>query len=93
MRRSRSTMSFLSMEKSREPLDLGPCIGTSSGSAVKRRFSGTPLLPPLASRYASIGDTSRVLEPERGRVVFTIEECAPSGLKDPSVTRYEVESQ
>ncbi|XP_060089094.1 cAMP-specific 3',5'-cyclic phosphodiesterase 4C-like [Heteronotia binoei] len=88
MRRSRTTMSFLSMEKSREPLDLGPCVVASSTSAVKRRFSGTPLLPPLAGRHVATTDLSQ--EPEHGRVVFTIEEDTSEGAKDHHVASFEV---
>ncbi|KAL8177921.1 UNVERIFIED_CONTAM: hypothetical protein K2H54_023521 [Gekko kuhli] len=85
MRRSRTAMSFLSMERSREPLDLGPGIGASSSSEVKRRFSGTPLLPPLACRHTVTGDLSR--EPEHGRVVFTIEENTSGGTEAHIGTR------
>ncbi|XP_039190619.1 cAMP-specific 3',5'-cyclic phosphodiesterase 4C-like isoform X2 [Crotalus tigris] len=87
MRRSRTTMSFLSMEKSREQLDLGTCIGALSGGAIKRRFSGTPLLPPLASRHATISDLSHGPELEHCRVVFTIEESAPAEVKDSNLIR------
>nr|XP_020636712.1 cAMP-specific 3',5'-cyclic phosphodiesterase 4C isoform X3 [Pogona vitticeps] len=88
MRRSRTTLSFLSMERSREQLDLGPWLGATPGSAIKRRFSGTPLLPPLSSRHIALVD-----DLEKGdRVVFTIEESAPTGVNDPKDVSFELEN-
>ncbi|XP_035169023.1 cAMP-specific 3',5'-cyclic phosphodiesterase 4C-like [Oxyura jamaicensis] len=71
MRRSRTALPFLSAERCRDAAEAapsGPGPGPVSG-AVRRRFSGTPLLPPLGCRGA---------EPEAPRVVFTIEESGPS---------------
>lgn len=52
-----------------EAVPSGPGPGSLPG-AIRRRFSGTPLLPPLGCRGAP--------EPEGSRVVFTIEESGPS---------------
>lgn len=52
-----------------EAVPSGPGPGSLPG-AVRRRFSGTPLLPPLGCRGGP--------EPEGSRVVFTIEESGPS---------------
>ncbi|XP_075719222.1 3',5'-cyclic-AMP phosphodiesterase 4C-like [Rhinoderma darwinii] len=71
MRRSR-TMSFLTNERSRESFDSNSCSASPSLSIIKRRYSGTPQLPPLTHRQT--GDHGKS-EPETGsRVVFTIEE-------------------
>ncbi|XP_046789944.1 cAMP-specific 3',5'-cyclic phosphodiesterase 4C-like isoform X2 [Gallus gallus] len=72
MRRSRTALPFLSAERCRdasEAVPSGPGPGSLPG-AVRRRFSGTPLLPPLGCRGGP--------EPEGSRVVFTIEESGPS---------------
>ncbi|XP_077187977.1 3',5'-cyclic-AMP phosphodiesterase 4C isoform X2 [Paroedura picta] len=90
MRRSRTTMSFLSMERSREPLDLGLCIGVPSNSAVKRRYSGTPLLPPLARRHPAIEDLSQELV--HGSVVFTLEENVPGVPEDHRLSSFDIEN-
>ncbi|XP_028569499.2 3',5'-cyclic-AMP phosphodiesterase 4C-like isoform X2 [Podarcis muralis] len=92
MRRSRTTVSFLSMERSREQLDLGPGVGALPGNAVKRRFSGTLLLPPLVSRHVAGGDLSRAPEPEHSRVVFTIEETAPASTEGTSLMSFDLEN-
>ncbi|KAJ7423277.1 cAMP-specific 3',5'-cyclic phosphodiesterase 4D [Willisornis vidua] len=57
-----------------EAAPSGPGPGAAVG-AVRRRFSGTPLLPPLGCRLA---EAARGPEPEGARVVFTIEESGPS---------------
>lgn len=55
-------------------------------SAIKRRYSGTPQLPPLTHRQGG-GDSGKS-EPESGsRVVFTIEEIETGEYEDP-VTNY-----
>ncbi|XP_053319953.1 cAMP-specific 3',5'-cyclic phosphodiesterase 4C-like [Spea bombifrons] len=84
MRRSR-TMSFLTNEKSRESFDFSSYSNVPSLSAIKRRFSGTPQLPPLTHRQA--GDPGKS-DPETGsRVVFTIEEIEP-GIYEDTVPDY-----
>ncbi|KAE8632004.1 hypothetical protein XENTR_v10001392, partial [Xenopus tropicalis] len=79
MRRSR-TMSFLTNERSRETYDLNAYPIVPSLSAIKRRFSGTPQLPPLYHRQ---GNDNSKPEPESGRVVFTIEEIDLGTYDDP----------
>lgn len=77
MRRSRTALPFLGTERCRDPAEAapsGPGPGAAVG-AVRRRFSGTPLLPPLGCRLA---EAARAPEPEAARVVFTIEESGPS---------------
>ncbi|XP_073492973.1 3',5'-cyclic-AMP phosphodiesterase 4C isoform X1 [Phyllobates terribilis] len=71
MRRSR-TMSFLTNERSREAFDLSSNCVSPSMSAIKRRYSGTPQLPPLTHRQT--GDLSKSDSETSSRVVFTIEE-------------------
>ncbi|XP_054434699.1 3',5'-cyclic-AMP phosphodiesterase 4C isoform X1 [Pteronotus mesoamericanus] len=68
MRRSRTALSFLLSEHVRESVDSGSGPVSPLGSGVIwRRFSGTPLLPPLSSRLGPPGET----EPSAS-VVFTI---------------------
>ncbi|KAF6096034.1 phosphodiesterase 4C [Phyllostomus discolor] len=68
MRRSRTALSFLLSEHVRESVDSGSHPASPLGSGVIwRRFSGTPLLPPLSSRLGPSGET----EPNAS-VVFTI---------------------
>ncbi|XP_014115739.1 PREDICTED: nascent polypeptide-associated complex subunit alpha, muscle-specific form-like [Pseudopodoces humilis] len=67
----------VSRQRCRDPSEAapsGPGPGAAVG-AVRRRFSGTPLLPPLGCRLA---EAARAPEPEAARVVFTIEESGPS---------------
>ncbi|XP_040273742.1 cAMP-specific 3',5'-cyclic phosphodiesterase 4C isoform X1 [Bufo bufo] len=71
MRRSR-TMSFLTNERSRETLDFSSYSISPSLSAIKRRYSGTPQLPPLTHRQT--GDPGKSEPENNSRVVFTIEE-------------------
>uniref|UniRef100_A0A8B9V1N0 3',5'-cyclic-AMP phosphodiesterase n=1 Tax=Anas zonorhyncha TaxID=75864 RepID=A0A8B9V1N0_9AVES len=65
-----------------EAAPSGPGPGPVSG-AVRRRFSGTPLLPPLGCRGA---------EPEPPRVVFTIEESGPSSGDEAEPPRFDLEN-
>ncbi|XP_060237953.1 cAMP-specific 3',5'-cyclic phosphodiesterase 4C isoform X11 [Meriones unguiculatus] len=68
MKRSGTALSFLLSERVREPADSGAAPASPlGGGVIRRRFSGTLLLPPLSSRLGSSG------EAESGaRVVFTI---------------------
>uniref|UniRef100_A0A670KL41 Phosphodiesterase n=1 Tax=Podarcis muralis TaxID=64176 RepID=A0A670KL41_PODMU len=79
-------------QRSREQLDLGPGVGALPGNAVKRRFSGTLLLPPLVSRHVAGSDLSRAPEPEHGRVVFTIEETALASTEGTSLMSFDLEN-
>lgn len=69
----------VSPQRCRDATDIAPSgPGTGPGTAVgavRRRFSGSPLLPPLGCRLA---EGARGPEPEGTRVVFTIEESGPS---------------
>ncbi|XP_074158635.1 3',5'-cyclic-AMP phosphodiesterase 4C isoform X1 [Sminthopsis crassicaudata] len=77
MRRSRTSASFLPNERAREAAESSPAGSFGSG-AVRRRFSGTPQLPPLTWRHGPVGEAARALEPEASaRVVFSIEERVP----------------
>nr|KAF6349633.1 phosphodiesterase 4C [Myotis myotis] len=68
MRRSGTALSFLLSEQVRESVDSSSAPVSPRGSGVIwRRFSGTPLLPPLSSRLRPPGET----EPS-SCVVFTI---------------------
>ncbi|KAG3279931.1 phosphodiesterase 4C [Ictidomys tridecemlineatus] len=67
MRRSRTSLSFLMTERARESADSGLAPMSPCG-AVRRRFSGTPLLPPLSSRLGSPGEVE-----SSACVVFTID--------------------
>ncbi|KAG6927761.1 hypothetical protein G0U57_009327 [Chelydra serpentina] len=87
MRRSRTALSFLSMERSRDSPDLGTYSAAPHVNAIKRRFSGTPLLPPLACRHVALSEAGRTPEPEGPRVVFTIEESRPSSGQEPGILR------
>ncbi|TFK06516.1 zinc finger protein 354C-like protein [Platysternon megacephalum] len=87
MRRSRTALSFLSMERSRDSPELGTCGAAPHMNAIKRRFSGTPLLPPLACRHVVLSEAGRPPEPEGPRVVFTIEESGPSSGQEPGFLR------
>ncbi|XP_075759034.1 3',5'-cyclic-AMP phosphodiesterase 4C isoform X2 [Pelodiscus sinensis] len=89
MQRSRTVLSFLSMERSRDSPDLGTCSAAPYANAIKRRFSGTPLLPPLACRHVEPGEAGRPPEPEGSRVVFTIEESRPSSSQE---LRFDIEN-
>ncbi|XP_037362060.1 cAMP-specific 3',5'-cyclic phosphodiesterase 4C [Talpa occidentalis] len=69
MRRSGTALSFLLSERARESADSGSApVSPLSTGVIRRRFSGTPLLPPLSSRLGSPGETD-----PSPRVVFTIE--------------------
>ncbi|XP_030396207.1 cAMP-specific 3',5'-cyclic phosphodiesterase 4C isoform X2 [Gopherus evgoodei] len=92
MRRSRTALSFLSMERSRDSPDLGSCSAAPHMNAIKRRFSGTPLLPPLACRHVALSEAGRPPEPEGPRVVFTIEESRPSSGQEPGFLRFDIEN-
>ncbi|XP_021234401.1 cAMP-specific 3',5'-cyclic phosphodiesterase 4C isoform X6 [Numida meleagris] len=88
MRRSRTALPFLSVERCRDaaeaiPVGPGPGPGSVPG-AVRRRFSGTPLLPPLGCRGGP--------EPEGSRVVFTIEESGPSSGDEADPPRFDLEN-
>ncbi|EMP24077.1 hypothetical protein UY3_18714 [Chelonia mydas] len=73
--------------RSRDSPDLGNCSTAPHVNAIKRRFSGTPLLPPLACRHVALSEASRPPEPEGPRVVFTIEESRPSSSQEPGFLR------
>lgn len=77
----------LSPQRSRDAADLGSCGAAPPVNAIKRRFSGTPLLPPLACRHGALGEAGRAPEPEAARVVFTIEERGPSGGEELGILR------
>ncbi|XP_074834274.1 3',5'-cyclic-AMP phosphodiesterase 4C isoform X2 [Carettochelys insculpta] len=82
MRRSRTALSFLSMERCRDAPDLGPVSAAPPVGAIKRRFSGTPLLPPLACRHGELSEAGRAPEPAGPLVVFTIEESRPGSSQE-----------
>ncbi|KAL9824217.1 LOW QUALITY PROTEIN: 3',5'-cyclic-AMP phosphodiesterase 4C-like [Geothlypis trichas] len=91
MRRSRTALPFLGAERCRDPAEAapsGPGPGAAVG-AVRRRFSGTPLLPPLGCRLA---EAARAPEPEAARVVFTIEESGPSSGDESEPPRFDLEN-
>ncbi|XP_042650456.1 cAMP-specific 3',5'-cyclic phosphodiesterase 4C isoform X2 [Tyto alba] len=75
MRRSRTALPFLGAERCRDAAEAAPSGPGAALGAVRRRFSGSPLLPPLGCRLA---EGARGPEPEATRVVFTIEESGPS---------------
>ncbi|XP_052656848.1 cAMP-specific 3',5'-cyclic phosphodiesterase 4C isoform X4 [Harpia harpyja] len=95
MRRSRTALPFLGAERCRDATDTapsGPAPGPGPGpavGAVRRRFSGTPLLPPLGCRLA---EAARGPEPEGTRVVFTIEESGPSSGDESEPPRFDLEN-
>ncbi|XP_037242152.1 cAMP-specific 3',5'-cyclic phosphodiesterase 4C isoform X4 [Falco rusticolus] len=91
MRRSRTALPFLGAERCRDAADAapsGPGAGAAVG-AVRRRFSGSPLLPPLGCRLA---EAARGPEPEGTRVVFTIEESGPSSGEESEPPRFDLEN-
>ncbi|KAM9515923.1 3',5'-cyclic-AMP phosphodiesterase 4C isoform 2-T2 [Guaruba guarouba] len=91
MRRSRTALPFLGAERSRDAADAAPS-GAGAGAAlgaVRRRFSGSPLLPPLGCRLA---EAARGPQPEGSRVVFTIEESGPSSGDEAEPPRFDLEN-
>uniref|UniRef100_F6T003 3',5'-cyclic-AMP phosphodiesterase n=1 Tax=Monodelphis domestica TaxID=13616 RepID=F6T003_MONDO len=95
MRRSRTAASFLPNERAREAAELGAAgVGPPGSSAVRRRFSGTPQLPPLTWRHGPVGEAARALEPEASaRVVFSIEERVPErGGHPPTGGSFDLEN-
>lgn len=64
----------VSRQRCRDATEAAPSGPGAAVGAVRRRFSGSPLLPPLGCRLAE----ARGPEPEGNRVVFTIEESGPS---------------
>ncbi|XP_074784058.1 3',5'-cyclic-AMP phosphodiesterase 4C isoform X1 [Athene noctua] len=91
MRRSRTALPFLGAERCRDAVEAapsGPGPGAAVG-AVRRRFSGSPLLPPLGCRLA---EAARGPEPEAARVVFTIEESGPSSGDESEPPRFDLEN-
>uniref|UniRef100_A0A8C3JM53 Phosphodiesterase n=1 Tax=Calidris pygmaea TaxID=425635 RepID=A0A8C3JM53_9CHAR len=69
----------VSPQRCRDAAESAPSGPGAAVGAVRRRFSGTPLLPPLGYRLA---EAARGPEPEGARVVFTIEESGPSSGDD-----------
>lgn len=65
----------VSPQRCRDATEVAPSGPGAAVGAVRRRFSGTPLLPPLGCRLA---EAARCPETEGTRVVFTIEESGPS---------------
>ncbi|KAM6189432.1 3',5'-cyclic-AMP phosphodiesterase 4C isoform 1-T1 [Sarcoramphus papa] len=91
MRRSRTALPFLGAERCRDATEAapsGPGPGAAVG-AVRRRFSGSPLLPPLGCRLA---EAARGPEPEGARVVFTIEESGPSSGDESEPSRFDLQN-
>ncbi|XP_071583936.1 3',5'-cyclic-AMP phosphodiesterase 4C isoform X3 [Heliangelus exortis] len=89
MRRSRTALSFLGAERCRDSAEAAPSGPVPVIGAVRRRFSGSPLLPPLGCRWA---EGSRGPEPEAARVVFTIEESGPSSGDEAEPPRFDLEN-
>lgn len=76
-------VSPLSPQRVRESVDSGLAPISPLGSGlVRRRFSGTPLLPPLSSRLGTPGEG----EPS-ARVVFTIEARGTEQSHSPGPSR------
>ncbi|XP_053754432.1 cAMP-specific 3',5'-cyclic phosphodiesterase 4C isoform X1 [Panthera pardus] len=88
MRRSGTALSFLLSERVRESVDSGLAPISPLGSGlVRRRFSGTPLLPPLSSRLGTPGEG----EPS-ARVVFTIEARGTEQSHSPGPSSFDLEN-
>nr|XP_060486621.1 cAMP-specific 3',5'-cyclic phosphodiesterase 4C isoform X1 [Panthera onca] len=88
MRRSGTALSFLLSERVRESVDSGSAPISPLGSGlVRRRFSGTPLLPPLSSRLGTPGEG----EPS-ARVVFTIEARGTEQSHSPGPSSFDLEN-
>ncbi|XP_040300862.1 3',5'-cyclic-AMP phosphodiesterase 4C isoform X1 [Herpailurus yagouaroundi] len=88
MRRSGTALSFLLSERVRESVDSGLAPLSPLGSGlVRRRFSGTPLLPPLSSRLGTPGEG----EPS-ARVVFTIEARGTEQSHSPGPSSFDLEN-
>ncbi|KAJ1085465.1 hypothetical protein NDU88_005597 [Pleurodeles waltl] len=71
--------------RSRESFDLNNTCLMPPLSAIKRRFSGAPQLPPLMHRQAAANEYGKAADTDQGsRVVFTIEETGPGSGYDDS---------
>lgn len=76
-------VSLLSPQRVRESVDSGLAPISPLGSGViRRRFSGTLLLPPLSTRLGTPGE----VEPS-ARVVFTIEARGTEQSHSPGPSR------
>ncbi|XP_005873928.1 PREDICTED: cAMP-specific 3',5'-cyclic phosphodiesterase 4C isoform X4 [Myotis brandtii] len=88
MRRSGTALSFLLSEQVRESVDSSSAPVSPRGSGVIwRRFSGTPLLPPLSSRLRPPGET----EPS-SCVVFTIGAQGTEQSHGPASSSFDLEN-
>ncbi|XP_059552190.1 cAMP-specific 3',5'-cyclic phosphodiesterase 4C isoform X3 [Myotis daubentonii] len=88
MRRSGTALSFLLSEQVRESVDSSSAPVSPRGSGVIwRRFSGTPLLPPLSSRLRPPGET----EPSSS-VVFTIGARGTEQSHGPASSSFDLEN-
>ncbi|XP_070272528.1 3',5'-cyclic-AMP phosphodiesterase 4C isoform X2 [Myotis yumanensis] len=88
MRRSGTALSFLLSEQVRESVDSSSAPVSPRGSGVIwRRFSGTPLLPPLSSRLRPPGET----EPS-SCVVFTIGARGTEQSHGPASSSFDLEN-
>ncbi|XP_027443175.1 cAMP-specific 3',5'-cyclic phosphodiesterase 4C isoform X1 [Zalophus californianus] len=88
MRRSGTALSFLLSERVRESVDSGLVPMSPLGSGViRRRFSGTPLLPPLSNRLGTPGE----VEPS-ACVVFTIEARGTEQSHNPDPGSFDLEN-
>ncbi|XP_036167603.1 cAMP-specific 3',5'-cyclic phosphodiesterase 4C isoform X10 [Myotis myotis] len=88
MRRSGTALSFLLSEQVRESVDSSSAPVSPRGSGVIwRRFSGTPLLPPLSSRLRPPGET----EPS-SCVVFTIGARGTEQSHGPPSSSFDLEN-
>ncbi|XP_015413257.1 PREDICTED: cAMP-specific 3',5'-cyclic phosphodiesterase 4C isoform X3 [Myotis davidii] len=88
MRRSGTALSFRLSEQVRESVDSSSAPVSPRGSGVIwRRFSGTPLLPPLSSRLRPPGET----EPSSS-VVFTIGARGTEQSHGPASSSFDLEN-
>ncbi|XP_004616906.1 cAMP-specific 3',5'-cyclic phosphodiesterase 4C isoform X2 [Sorex araneus] len=88
MRRSGTALPFL-LSEVRELTDSASAPVSPQGTRIiRRRFSGTPLLPPLSSRLGSPGADT---EPST-RVVFTIETRGAEPSQGPALGSFDLEN-